>query len=1174
MPHPPLVSVVMPAYKLRYFEQALDSVLAQTYPALELVICDDNPTEAIAEVVERRAATAPFPIRYHRNPERYGELGSTARGIALAQGEYVKFLHDDDVLAPDCVAALVAAMQTAPDVLLASSRRQRIDSHGAPLEDIPATAFPFAGDVLLDGPELLSFLADHTINFVGEPSCVLCRRSDLLEIGDELMTLAGKVINWVGDLALYAKLLHRGHLALLAKPLTRFRVSEEQYSQAGRDQPGIGDQGHANFRQGVRAMGWYRGDGDVRQVTVTPLGGGPGTPVDLLQAIQDAYARVCVQATLRDWQAQRTVTPAQRDLLDARLDALGGAPRLAVLIDARGADRAALDATLDSLLLEGTPFAQVQALVLGDASLPAWPDPRVRILPPLPAAADAAALSAALDASPASDWCLRVVAGTRFYAGGLLRLLLELAQQPQCNALYADEWLAVDADTLAPLLRPDPDLDLLLGNPLVTAGHWVLRRAAVHALGGFDPAHDGASELDLILRLFLRDGGDGIAHLPEPLLVATPTSAEAGGPARQRAIAAHLQARGYLQATVEPLPGGLFRIDYGHPAQPPVSIVLLAQDNLPALQRAVVSLLEQTAYPAYELLLVDNASHAPEITAWMQAVAELGNGRIRVFALEQRVCQAEAHNLAATQAQGEYLLFLDADSAAVQDGWLHALMNHAQRPEVGIVGAKGVSADGRITHAGLLPGLLAGAGHAFAGEAMAQPGYMGRLQVAHRYSAVSAHCLLVRRALFEHLSGFDAAGFAAGGADVDLCLRAAATGAWTVWTPQALLLQPASATRSEPADEALLQRWLPALAQDPAYSPSLGLDRPGGFQLTESEFSWQPLSWKPLPRVLAHPGDTFGSGQYRVIQPFQALAAAAQIDGLYYARLLDPVELQRIGADVVVLQRRVGDAELARMERMRRFGTAFMVYELDDYLPNLPLKSAHREHMPKDVLRSLRRAATLVDRVTVSTPDLAEALAGLHGDIRVVRNRLEPQLWGALAPPAASASAKPRVGWAGGLSHTGDLELIADVVQALAGEVHWVFMGLCPERLRRHVHEVHAGVDFARYPQALAALGLDLALAPLEDNLFNRCKSNLRLLEYGACGYPVVASDLPPYRDGALPITLVKNRFRDWVNAIRAHLADADARTAAGMALRATVQRDWMLQGANLQEWRAAWLPD
>ncbi|WP_141696441.1 glycosyltransferase family protein, partial [Xanthomonas cerealis] len=164
-------------------------------------------------------------------------------------------------------------------------------------------------------------------------------------------------------------------------------------------------------------------------------------------------------------------------------------------------------------------------------------------------------------------------------------------------------------------------------------------------------------------------------------------------------------------------------------------------------------------------------------------------------------------------------------------------------------------------------------------------------------------------------------------------------------------------------------------------------------------------------------------------------------------------------------------------------------------------------------------------------------------------------------------------GWAGGASHTGDLELIADVVQALAGEVHWVFMGMCPERLRPHVAEVHPGVDFERYPQALAALRLDLALAPLEDNLFNRCKSNLRLLEYGACGYPVIASDLPPYQ-GGLPATLVKHRFRDWVNAIRQHLADADASAAAGSALHAAVRRDWMLQGANLQAWHAAWLPD
>ncbi len=82
-----LVSIVMPTCKPRHFAQALDSVLAQTYTALELVICDDNANGAIEAMLASRLADAPFPIRYHRNASRLGELGSTIKGIGLAQGE-------------------------------------------------------------------------------------------------------------------------------------------------------------------------------------------------------------------------------------------------------------------------------------------------------------------------------------------------------------------------------------------------------------------------------------------------------------------------------------------------------------------------------------------------------------------------------------------------------------------------------------------------------------------------------------------------------------------------------------------------------------------------------------------------------------------------------------------------------------------------------------------------------------------------------------------------------------------------------------------------------------------------------------------------------------------------------------------------------------------------------
>lgn len=256
---------------------------------------------------------------------------------------------------------------------------------------------------------------------------------------------------------------------------------------------------------------------------------------------------------------------------------------------------------------------------------------------------------------------------------------------------------------------------------------------------------------------------------------------------------------------------------------------------------------------------------------------------------------------------------------------------------------------------------------------------------------------------------------------------------------------------------------------------------------------------------------------------------------------------------------------------MKAFSRAFKVYELDDYLPNLPLKNIHRQHMPRDILKSLRQGLALVDRFVVSTQPLAEAFAGLHDDIRVVENRLPVEWWKGLQSERR-VSARPRVGWAGGSSHTGDLEMIADVVKALANEVDWVFFGMCPEKLRPYMKEVHAGVDINLYPQALASLNLDLALAPVEQNLFNECKSNLRLLEYGACGFPVICSDIVCYQ-GDLPVTRVKSRFRDWVEAIRMHLADLDATAKVGDALRAAVMHDWMLEGRNLEAWRDAWLP-
>jgi hypothetical protein len=186
---------------------------------------------------------------------------------------------------------------------------------------------------------------------------------------------------------------------------------------------------------------------------------------------------------------------------------------------------------------------------------------------------------------------------------------------------------------------------------------------------------------------------------------------------------------------------------------------------------------------------------------------------------------------------------------------------------------------------------------------------------------------------------------------------------------------------------------------------------------------------------------------------------------------------------------------------------------------------------------------------------------------------LSAALWAGLSSQRQT-SIRPRVGWAGGTSHRGDLELLQDVVKALANEVDWVFFGMCPDPLRPYVKEFHKAVQLADYPRKLASLNLDLALAPLEQNLFNDCKSNLRLLEYGACGFPVVCSDTKAYA-GYLPCTRVKdNTAEQWLDAIRMHLADPQASYRQGDALRAEVLRDYMLMPHHLQHWANAWLAD
>jgi glycosyltransferase involved in cell wall biosynthesis len=226
----PLVSILMPAFNPRFFGAALDSALAQTWRHQEIIVSDDSEGDEIAAIVASRAKRG--NIRLVQNRPRLRARRNYAQCVALARGEFVKFLNDDDLLAPQCVVAMVAAFQKIPDLVLATSHRWRINAQSQVIEDMPATRPVVARDLVIEGVSLANAAIMHGLNFIGEPSTLMFRRSDFLPRplldDDKPFHFNGEEIIGAVDYAMWSRVLVQGNAVFLKKRLSSFRVHAEQ----------------------------------------------------------------------------------------------------------------------------------------------------------------------------------------------------------------------------------------------------------------------------------------------------------------------------------------------------------------------------------------------------------------------------------------------------------------------------------------------------------------------------------------------------------------------------------------------------------------------------------------------------------------------------------------------------------------------------------------------------------------------------------------------------------------------------------------------------------------------------------------------------------------------------------------------------------------------------------
>ncbi|WP_426142149.1 glycosyltransferase [Pseudomonas sp. DWP3-1-2] len=1193
----PLVSIVIPAFNPRFFQAALASALSQTYANVQVIVCDDSPGSDIKTIVDSFADLAP-QLRYVRNAEHLGLVGNLKACLDEADGEYIKFLCDDDQLFPACIKRQVNAFVEQEDARLVFGQRLLWDANDMQLPSRLENSALAPTSAIYKGDDLLSIFDTFPVNFLGGFSNALFRRVDVLELLPAL-TQPGHCFVATLDFALYVCLMRRGNVVVLndilgMERLYPGRLSRQQpmMDAALAERQWLLQMLKARSGESAPAPGWVRylplsrAAESPRVWVELPLSRSLGTKQTTLPW-RVGIESLSFTELYTQWLMCRTLSEPQKKLLPDTLDSWAWRPKIIPIIIDEAANGASLEVTLRSIAGQFYPADMV--VVLSSACTEVVLNEKVLHMPYQQNWQQQ--LNEVLEQLEGADWIYLLRPGDRLLEPALLVLAERIVAFEDARCLYSDEGGLCEGESADPAFKPDFNLDLMRSYPYV-GRTLAFDRTAFLAIGGLDPSFGELAPHDLLWRLVERQGTQVVEHINELLVesqsgfaqwLALPELVEQN----TAIVQAHLQRLGIAGEVRKGSIALINRVEYEHADRPLVSIIIASKDQLAAMQRCVESLLEKTAYSAYEILLVDNGSEQAETLAWLNGIAQLGIAKLRVLSYPEQRGIAALRNFASRHAAGDYLLMLNPFAVITQGDWLDELLNHGQRPEVAVVGAKLFNPDGRILHAGVILGLQGPAGVPFYGDVMNAAGYMHRLQVVQDLSAVGGDCLLVRKAVFDEVGGLDDQGLAHTLSEIDLCLRIRQNGYLVVWTPYSRLAlgsQPAPVADAALLDqqareqETYYKRWLPIIARDPAYNTNLALNTLGGssFNLEPGlRTGWSPFVRKTLPVVAGLPINASAVGHYRVTQPMIELEAAGRLTGRIYYDMPTIIELERLAPDAIILQCRYSEGPVNEIIPLKTYSKARRIYELDDYVVHTTKKNAHARNKPghEEMERLVRKGIGLCDRVVVTTYPLADALSSMHDDIRVVPNMLAPHLWGDFHCKRR-VSRKPRVGWGGGTSHQGDLEVIADVVRELADEVEWVFFGMCPDELRPYVHEFHGLIDLDSYPAKLASLNLDLALAPLEFHIFNDCKSNLRLLEYGACGYPVVCTDTAAYR-GYLPCTRVmSNTTEEWLQAIRMHLADPDASYRMGDQLREFVLRDFMLRGDNLDHWINAWFGD
>jgi GT2 family glycosyltransferase len=418
----------------------------------------------------------------------------------------------------------------------------------------------------------------------------------------------------------------------------------------------------------------------------------------------------------------------------------------------------------------------------------------------------------------------------------LFELVARLQSEADLDVVYSDEdSIGSEGRREEPMFKPDWSPDLLLStNYLQRFG--IFRRNRAGEVGAFAPDAGLGQPYDLALRLTERT--TRIAHVPKVLyhsrLRATTVedvlARRAANSDEARALVSALgrrQSPGRTTALFVRRGPRCYATRHDLRHRPLVSIIIPTKDKRPLLETTLDSIWKRTDYDRYEIIVVDNQSTDADAVRYLASLAPRATlaPRCQVYQWSTPFNYSAINNFGVQHARGEQLLFLNNDVEVIQPDWLTAMLEHAQRPEVGAVGARLLYADGRIQHAGVIVGINRVAANAFRTWPGEATGSLRLADLTRNTSAVTGACMMVPRRVFDEVGGFDE-DLRVVLNDVDLCLKIRQRGYLVVYTPYALLYHYEGSSRGRlhpPPDERVFEkRWSDVLDRgDPYYNPNL-----------------------------------------------------------------------------------------------------------------------------------------------------------------------------------------------------------------------------------------------------------------------------------------------------------------------------------------------------------------